>query len=100
MTIKTIPFDLADFIKTDEDAENALKAAFLEDPGDCSLICDVIGDIARARGMTKISKEAGLDREDCKEFTPNGNPSIKTFFKLCAALGISFNPSIKNLNFN
>lgn len=51
--LTTTRWDAADHLKTEEDMALYLEAA-LED-GDPSLVSAVIGDIARARGMTACS---------------------------------------------
>ena len=59
--IKTKAWDAAEFLETEEDMAAYLEAA-LED-GDSALIAAVLGDIARAKGMSQIAKETGLERE-------------------------------------
>ena len=60
-------FDPLDFLKSEQDYNDALRAAFKEDLGDGSLIAKTIGLIAKAKGMSKVSsqllppKEAGLE---------------------------------------
>ena len=51
--VRTRPWDVADYLKTDADMDAYLEAA-LED-GDPQLITAVLGDIAKAKGMTKIA---------------------------------------------
>ena len=58
---QTYPWDPVDYLKTREDMIAYLDAA-LED-GDAKLIAAVLGDIARAKGMTQIANETGLGRE-------------------------------------
>jgi len=50
-----------DHLNTEEDIFNYLEAA-VED-GEPSLILAVLGDIARAKGMTQIANQTGLGRE-------------------------------------
>ena len=64
---KMLDFDPAEYIKDQEDERYALMAAYEEDPGDGSLICSTLGDIARARDMTQLSKDTGLKRENLKK---------------------------------
>ena len=88
MKIEIKPWDAADHLKTDEDTVNYLEAA-LED-GDASLVSAVLGDIARARGMTDIARIAGLGRESLyKSLKPGGNPSFATVLKVLKALGFA-----------
>jgi probable addiction module antidote protein len=78
---------LVDNLKSPE-AETAYLEAAFED-GDPALIAAVIGDIARARGMSQIAKEAGLSREAMyKAFRREGNPTLVTLTRVMKALGI------------
>lgn len=54
-------YDAAEFLESDEDIVAYLNAA-LED-GDPSLVSTALGDIARARGMSKLTKETGITRD-------------------------------------
>lgn len=86
---KTIarPWDAANHLETDEDMAAYLEAA-LED-GDPALIFAVLGDIARAKGMTRIARSAGLGRESLyKALSPDGNPRFATVLKVQRTLGL------------
>lgn len=73
---------------TSPEAERAYLTASFED-GDPALIAAVIGDIARARGMTQIAREAGLSREAMyKAFRADGNPTLATLTGVMKALGM------------
>ena len=66
---------------------NGIEAA-LED-GDPRLIVHALGNIARARGMSQIAREAGLGSESLyKTHSPDGNPEFATVLKVVRALGI------------
>jgi probable addiction module antidote protein len=83
----TTPWDPADHLHTDEDMAAYLEAA-LED-GDPALAAAALGDIARAKGMTQVAREAGLGRESLyKALSPAGNPEFATILKVVAALGL------------
>lgn len=86
MTVKTHPWDAADHLDSDEAILAYLEAAF--EDGDPALIAAAIGDVARARGMTKVARAAGLSREGLyKALGPNGNPELATVIKVMKALG-------------
>ena len=86
-TIRTSPWDAADHLESDEDIVAYLEAAF--EDGDPALIAAALGDIARARGMTKVAADAGLGRESLyKALSPNGNPEFATVLKVMQALGL------------
>lgn len=83
----TTTWDPADHFRTDEDMAAYLEAA-LED-GDPTLVAAALGDIARAKGMTQVAREAGLGRESLyKALSPSGNPEFATILKVIAALGL------------
>jgi probable addiction module antidote protein len=85
--IKTLPWDPAEHLKTEEDMAAYLEAA-LED-GDPALVAAALGDIARAKGMTQIARDAGLGRESLyKALSPDGNPELATVLKVLRALGL------------
>ena len=84
---KTVPWDAAEHLGTEEDMAAYLEAA-LED-GDPALVAAALGDIARAKGMTQIAREAGLGRESLyKALSPEGNPELATVLKVVRALGL------------
>lgn len=83
----TTPWDPADHLKTEEDMAAYLEAALEE--ADPAIIAAALGDIARAKGMTQIAREAGLGRESLyKALSPAGNPEFATILKVVAALGL------------
>jgi probable addiction module antidote protein len=84
---KTIPWDPAAYLKTDEDIANYLEAVF--DDGDPALVAAALGDVARAKGMSQIAQAAGLGRESLyKALSPEGNPEFATVLKVMRALGL------------
>jgi probable addiction module antidote protein len=84
---RTKSWDAAEHLKSDEDMAAYLEAA-LED-GDPALVAAALGDIARAKGMTEIAREAGLGRESLyKALSPGGNPEFATILKVVRALGL------------
>jgi len=85
--LKTTKWDVVDYLKTDKDMAEYLEAAIEE--GDSALISAALGDIARAKGMTRIARKAGLGRESLyKALSPNGNPGFATVLKVVRALGL------------
>lgn len=83
----TTRWDPADHLKSEEDMVAYLEAALEEaDPG---LIAAALGDIARAKGMSQVARDAGLGRESLyKALSPTGNPEFATILKVVAALGL------------
>ncbi len=91
-TRRTRRWDAADHLESDEDIVAYLEAAF--EDGDPALIAAALGDIARARGMTKVAADAGLGRESLyKALSHNGNPEFGTVLKVMQALGLGLRVS-------
>lgn len=85
--VETQVWDAAEHLETDADIVAYLDAA-LQD-GDPALIVAVLGDIARARGMTQLAREAGVGRESLyKALSATGNPEFVTVMKVVRALGL------------
>jgi len=90
---KTIPWDAASDLKTDEDIANYLEAV-LED-GDPALVAAALGDIARAKGMSQVARDAGLGRESLyKALSADGNPEFATVLKVIHALGLKLKVAV------
>jgi probable addiction module antidote protein len=88
----TTPWDPAEHLKTEEDMAAYLEAAL--DDGDPTLVAAALGDIARAKGMTQVAREAGLGRESLyKALSPAGNPEFATIMKVVSALGLKLHAS-------
>jgi probable addiction module antidote protein len=90
---KTIPWDSAEYLKTDEDIAEYLEAVF--EDGDPALVAAALGDVARAKGMTQIAQAAGLGRESLyKALSPEGNPEFATVLKVIRALGLKLKVAV------
>jgi probable addiction module antidote protein len=84
--IKTTKWDVADHLDSPEAIAAYLEAVF--EDGDPALIAASLGDVARARGMTKIAREAGLTRASLyKALSAEGRPEFATVMKVLSALG-------------
>ena len=83
--VKTRRWDPASTLRSEEEMAAYLEAA-LED-GDPGLIAAVLGDIARAKGMSAVARKAGLGRESLyKALSSNGNPELATVLRVVEAL--------------
>ena len=84
---KLAPFDAADYLDNEETIAEFLTAA-LEDPNP-DVFLTAVRDVARARGMAQLAKDAGLGRESLyKALTPGAKPRYDTMLKLLHALGV------------
>jgi probable addiction module antidote protein len=91
MTLKTFPYDSAEYLEDDqaiaEYLEEAMKIA-MED-SDPSFLARALGVVARARGMSQIARDAGLSRESLyKALGEDGNPEFGTVLKVLRAFGL------------
>ncbi|WP_429500671.1 addiction module antidote protein (plasmid) [Robbsia andropogonis] len=92
--VKFSRYDTADYLKTEEEIAAYLDAA-MED-GDPGLIAAALGDVARARNISKLARDTGMSREGIyRALSGEGNPSFATVMKIAGALGLrlSFQPA-------
>ena len=88
MPIKLKKWDVAEHLQTEEDITAYFDACLAE--GDPALITAALGDIARARGMTKVAKDSGLSRESLyRALSSEGRPEFSTVMKVVNALGLT-----------
>ncbi|MFA6063668.1 MAG: addiction module antidote protein [Gallionella sp.] len=91
MMIKTTTrrYDVAEHLRTPEEMAAYLDPCLEEADGDTSFIAKALGDIARAKGMTQVARDAGLSRESLyKALSGDRAPSFDTILKVVRALGL------------
>lgn len=89
---KTHPWDVTRYLDSDEAIASYLDAVLQEN--DPALLAEALGDVARAKGMTQIAREAGLGRESLyKALSREGNPEFGTILKVVEALGLKLRVS-------
>lgn len=85
----TTRYDVAEHLRTPEEMAAYLEASLEEAPGDAAFIAKALGDIARARGMSRVAEDAGLSRESLyKALSGERNPDFTTILKVIGALGL------------
>lgn len=83
----TTRWDAADHLDSPEAIAAYVDAAM--DDGDPALISAVLGDVARAIGMTQIAKQTGMSRESLyRALSAEGRPEFATVAKVVRALGL------------
>jgi probable addiction module antidote protein len=88
---KTVAYDIAEQLRTPQEMAAYLDAWLEEAPEDAAGITRALGDIARAKGMSQVARDAGLSRESLyKALSETGNPSFATVLKVARALGVKF----------
>ena len=58
----TTRYDEAQYIGTTDESAAYLEACLEEADGDAAFVAKALGDIARAKGMSQVAREAGLSR--------------------------------------
>jgi len=86
---KTYPYDVSQHLRTREEMAEYLDACIEESDGDAAFIAKALGDIARAQGMARVARSAGLSRESLyKALSGERNPDFATILKVTRALGV------------
>ena len=82
-------FDTAEYLDNDVVIAEYLSAA-AQDPNPDVFIA-ALGDVAKARGMAQIAKDAGLGRESLyKALNAGAHPRFETINSVLRALGVKF----------
>ncbi|GBE10049.1 helix-turn-helix protein [bacterium BMS3Bbin12] len=85
----TTRYDIAEHLRTPEEMAAYLEACLDEADGDAALIAKALGDIARAKGMSQVARDAGLSRESLyKALSGERTPGFDTILRVVAALGL------------
>jgi probable addiction module antidote protein len=85
----TTKYDVAEHLRTTEEMAAYLEACIEEADGDAAFIASALGDIARAKGMSQVARDAGLSRESLyKALSGDRAPTFDTILKVISALGL------------
>ena len=96
MDIKTLPYDVAETLRTPDEMAAYLEACIEEADGDAAFITKALGDIARAQGMTQIARQTGLSRESLyKALSGDRSPSFDTVLKVMTSLGLKLSAGVQ-----
>ena len=94
---KTTRYDVAEHLRTPEEMAAYLEACLEEANGDAAFIAKALGDIARAKGMAPVARDAGLSRESLyKALSGERSPGFDTILKVMAALGLKLHAQAHN----
>ncbi|WP_318556473.1 addiction module antidote protein [Geobacter anodireducens] len=92
----TSRYDVAEHLRTPEEMAAYLEASLEEANGDATFIAKALGDIARAKGMSQVARDAGLSRESLyKALSGERVPSFDTILKIIATLGLKLHAEAK-----
>ena len=82
-------FEAADYIKSEEDTRELLRAATDEDIGDGAVIRAALRHVARTQNMSALARDTGLNRGNLYEaLSEDGNPTLATLLKVANTLGL------------
>lgn len=86
MPVVTRDYDAARYL----DSEEAVTAYIADatESGDAQELAHALGVVARAKGMSDLSRQTGLTRQTLyKALSGEGNPELATIAKVADALG-------------
>lgn len=82
-------FDASDYLDNENVIAEYLSAA-AEDPNS-DVLLQALFDVAKARGMAKVARDAGLGRESLyKALSPGRHPRHETISAVMHAMGLKF----------
>ncbi len=89
----TTRYDVAEHLRTPEEMAAYLDACLQET--DALFVAKALGDIARAKGMTQVARDAGLSLESLdKALSGKRAPDFDTVLKVVAALGLELHAEV------
>jgi probable addiction module antidote protein len=92
---KTTRYDVAEHERTPREMAAYLEACLDESGGDAAFIAKALGDIARAKGMAQVARDAGLSRESLyKALSGDRSPDFETILRVVSALGIKLHAEV------
>lgn len=87
--VKTTRYDSAEYLRTPEEMAAYLEACLEEANGDAAFVAKALGNIARAKGMSQVARDAGVSRESLyKALSGERTPGFDTILKVIGALGL------------
>ena len=92
----TTRYDVAEHLRTPKEMAAYLEACLDEANGDAAFIAKALGNIARAKGMAQVARDAGLSRESLyKALSGDRSPGFDTILKVVGALGLKLHAEAK-----
>ncbi|MBI5544249.1 MAG: putative addiction module antidote protein [Deltaproteobacteria bacterium] len=85
----TSRYDVAQHLRNSKEMAAYLEACLDEAGDDAAFIAKALGDIARAKGLAQVARDAGLSRESLyKALSGERSPGFDTILKVLGALGL------------
>ena len=92
MTTDLKTYDIAERLTDESEIYHYLEAAF--EDGEPSLIKAALNDVARARGMSEIARQAGMSRAGLyRALGEDGNPSLENLTGILSVFGMRLSVS-------
>jgi probable addiction module antidote protein len=87
-------FDVSDHLENEKVISEYLSLAAQDENPD--LLLKALSDVAKARGMAQVAKDAGLGRESLyKALTPGAKPRYETIAAVMRALNVKFEVGVR-----
>lgn len=94
---RTTRYDVAEHLRTPEEMAAYLEACLDEADGDATFIAKALGNIARAKGMAQVARDAGLSRESLyKALSGERSPDFDTILRVIDALGLELHAEARS----
>lgn len=91
----TSRYDVAEYLRTPEKMAAYLEASIDEADGDTVFIAKALGDITRAKGMSRVACDASLSRESLYKALSGGrNPILDKVLRVAGALGLKLRAGV------
>ncbi len=88
------PFEIADYLDNEEVIAGYLSAAAQDKDSD--VLLKALSDVAKARGMAQVAKDAGLGRESLYKALRHGSkPRFETIAAVLRALNVRIAVEVK-----
>ncbi len=88
------PFEIADYLDNEEVIAGYLSAAAQDKDSD--VLLKALSDVAKARGMAQVAKDAGLGRESLYKALRHGSkPRFETITAVLRALNVRIAVEVK-----
>jgi probable addiction module antidote protein len=86
----TSKFDVSEHLRTPQEMAAYLEICLAQADGDAAFVAQALGNIARAKGMAQVARDAGLSRESLyKALSGERSPGFDTILKVVGALGLT-----------
>lgn len=87
--VRTTPFDVADHLRTRREMAAYLTVTLEESGDDAVIVKLALHDVARAQGLAKVARRAGMSRERLRSVLSGRRAlEFQTFVRVVRSLGM------------